>query len=133
MAMRKYLETFHIVASFYNFQNPATQLPSPLDEFARIPGVCPNQFQAGEIPLELFKQQLRTVSILNIRRMNNQPDQHSHCIHGDVALAPLYFLPRVIAANSFFSVVFTDWLSMTAALGLASRPASLRTSFRRVS
>jgi len=121
-AMWKHFETFHLIASFYDFQNPAAQLVCPLDEFSRISSVSPNELQAGELSREFFKQQPGAISILNIGRMDNQPDQQTHCIHSDVTLAAFYFLPGVIAANPFFSVVFTDWLSMTAALGLGSPP-----------
>ena len=44
-------------------------------------------------------------------------------IHYYVALAPRYLLARVVAPRPPFSVVFTDWLSMLAALGVASLPS----------
>jgi len=43
------------------------------------------------------------------------------------------FLAGVITARPPFSVVFTDWLSMIAALGLSSRPAACRTLPRKAS
>ena len=42
-------------------------------------------------------------------------------------------LTRVITAGPPFSVVFTDWLSMIAALGVASRLATSRTRTRKAS
>jgi hypothetical protein len=44
----------------------------------------------------------------------------------DVALAALDLLARVIAARAATSVVFTLWLSITPALGEASRPDASR-------
>ena len=129
-AVRQEFETLHVVASFDNLQNPTAQLLRPLDQFSRIAAIGPNEFQAGEEPHEFCEQQFGAVAVLNIRRVDHDADQEPQGVHGQVALAAFYFLPRVIAANPFFSVVFTDWLSMIAALGLASRPASLRTSSR---
>jgi hypothetical protein len=51
-----------------------------------------------------------------------------------VPLATLDLLARVIAAAiPLFSVVFTVWLSITAADGVASRPAATRTFSRNAS
>jgi hypothetical protein len=51
-------------------------------------------------------------------------------IDKDVALFAFDFLPRVVAARIDavppFSELFTLWLSMIAAVGLASRPAFSR-------
>ncbi|AQS85465.1 hypothetical protein A0U92_12500 [Acetobacter aceti] len=43
-----------------------------------------------------------------------------------MALATFDLLSSVITANSPLSVVFTDWLSITPALGEASRPSISR-------
>jgi hypothetical protein len=48
-----------------------------------------------------------------------------------VALAPLDLLTAIKAASPPFCVVFTDWLSMIAALGVGLRPAFTRTASRK--
>lgn len=123
-------EACQIVSSFNYFQHPTTQLLGPLNQLASIPAIGPNEFQARAFSLHGLQQQFRAISILNVRRMNDDCDQQPQSIYCKVPFASLYFLSRVIAANPFFSVVFTDWLSMIAALGLHFRPASLRTSSR---
>ena len=65
--------------------------------------------------------------------MNHHGQQQSHGVHYDVPLASGYPLTRVITAGLPFSVVFTDWLSMIAALGVASRPGTSRTRTRKAS
>ena len=47
-------------------------------------------------------------------------------VHRDMALAPLHLLGGVVAARAPFSVVFTDCVSMIAAVGLGSRPSRSR-------
>ena len=48
-------------------------------------------------------------------------------------LASGYPFTSVVASRPPFSVVFTDWLSMMAALGVAYRPAASRTRVRKAS
>ena len=49
--------------------------------------------------------------------MNHDGQKQAHSVHYDVPFASGYLLARVIASGPPFSVVFTDWLSMMAALG----------------
>ena len=70
------------------------------------------------------------IAILNIRSMDDGMHQQALCIDKDVALLAFDFLARVVAARVDaappFSALFTLWLSMMAAVGLASRPAFSR-------
>ena len=70
------------------------------------------------------------IAILNIRRMDDGMHQQALRIDKDVALLAFDFLARVVAARVDaappFSALFTLWLSMIAAVGLASRPAFSR-------
>ena len=50
--------------------------------------------------------------------------QQSLGVHPNMSLAALHFLAGVITPRPPFSVVFTDWLSITAPLGVDSRPAA---------
>jgi hypothetical protein len=63
--------------------------------------------------------------------MHDHTEQQSLRVDPNVALAPLDLLGGVIAARPPFSVVFTLWLSMMAAVGLASRPSLSRSIVTR--
>jgi hypothetical protein len=65
--------------------------------------------------------------------MDHYSQQQSQGIHHNMALAPRYLLAGVVAAWPPFSVVFTDWLSMIAALGVDCRPSISRTLGCKVS
>jgi hypothetical protein len=62
--------------------------------------------------------------------MHDRVHQQTGRISDDMPLPAFDFLPRVIAiwidAGPPFSALFTLWLSITAAVGLASRPANSR-------
>ena len=70
------------------------------------------------------------VAVLNIGRVDDGMHQQSLRIDEDVALLAFDLLARVIAARIQgappFSALFTLWLSMIAAVGLASRCACSR-------
>jgi hypothetical protein len=59
----------------------------------------------------------------------HQPDR----VYDEMAFPPLDLLACIVAAWPPFSVVFTLWLSMIAALGVGSRPALTRTCSRKAS
>ena len=65
--------------------------------------------------------------------MNDHGQEQSGGVHYDVALASGHLFAGVVAARPPFSVVFTDWLSMIAPLGVASRPSLSRTMGRSAS
>jgi hypothetical protein len=58
--------------------------------------------------------------------MHDQPNQIALRVGDDVALAALDLLSCVIAPRAAALGGFTDWLSITPAVGLASRPAASR-------
>ena len=70
------------------------------------------------------------VAILDIGGMNDGVQQQTQRVHQNVALLGLDFLARIITrridAGPPFSALFTLWLSMMAAVGLASRLACSR-------
>ena len=78
------------------------------------------------------KQQDAAVTILDIGGVDNGVQQQSQCIYEKVALLALDLLARIIAMRIDtappFSALLTLWLSMMAAVGLASRSPCLRHS-----
>jgi len=55
--------------------------------------------------------------------VDDDAKQEAGGIDRDMALATLDFLGGIVAARPPFSVVLTLWVSMMAAVGLASRPS----------
>ena len=78
------------------------------------------------------EQQDAAVAILDIGGMNDGVEQQAHRVYENVALLALDLLARIIAmridARPPFSALFTLWLSMMAAVGLASRSSCSRHS-----
>ena len=74
--------------------------------------------------------QCAAVTILDIGGMNDGMDQQALRIDENMPLLALDLLSRVVARrinrSPPFSALFTLWLSMTAAVGLASRPIASR-------
>lgn len=86
----------------------------------------------------------RAIPILNVGRMGDQPEQQAKGVGDDMTpfkvalepvarspLTPLIFLPVSKPEIPPLSVVLTLWVSITPALGLASRPSSSRVSIAR--
>jgi hypothetical protein len=90
-----------------------------------IGGVGKELLQERIHPEQGRKQQDATVAILDISGMNDGVEQQTQCIYEDMALLALDLLARIIAmridAGPPFSALLTLWLSMMAAVGLASR------------
>ena len=78
------------------------------------------------------QQQDAAVAILGAGGMNDGVQQQTQRVYQNVALFALDFFARIIAmrinAGPPFSALFTLWLSMMAAVGLASRCACSRHS-----
>jgi hypothetical protein len=71
------------------------------------------------------KQYDAAVTVLDIGTMNDRVKQQTKCVYEYVALLAFNFLARIITMRVDpgppFSALFTLWLSMMAAVGLASR------------
>jgi hypothetical protein len=81
--------------------------------------------------LDLLQQIPGAVGVLNIGGVNEDTEQEAGGIDPDMALAALDLLGSVVAARPPFSVVLTLWVSMIAAVGLASRPSVSRSVMTR--
>jgi len=105
---------------------------SPLELRSLIAGVGEQLRQEGIHPEHGRKQQDAAVSILNVCRVDDGVQQQAQRVYENMAFLPLDFLACIIAMRIDegppFSALFTLWLSMMAAVGLASRSACSRHS-----
>ena len=86
--------------------------------------------------LQQLQHQHRSLAVSDVGRMyhmHHQFHDQTQRIDDDVPLASAHLLARVVPADPLFSVVFTLWLSMIAALGLFFFPAFFRTLSRSAS
>ena len=127
----QHLESGDVVAAFDDLQKPAAQLLGPFDQLAGISSVGPDQLQPREQAGEFPQDQLGAVAILDIACMYDNRNNQAEGIDDNVPLSAVDLLPRIVTVYPPFSVVFTDWLSMTAADGVDCLPAARRTCSRR--
>ena len=106
------------------------QFPHPIDQSARIAAIGPYQQQARKTPYHTSEDELGSVAVLDGGRMQHDGEDQADGVDNDMSFAAVDFLAGIITAARPFSVVLTLWLSMIAALGVASRPASRRTCSR---
>ena len=130
---RQHLKVVAVPRALHNLEHPACHGPDPLDQLSSIASIGPDQPHSGKSPSQFIDDQLRSISILNIGRMHHHRKQQPHGIYNDVSLSTVDLLASVIATRPPFSVVFTDWLSMMAALGVGLPPSACRTLGRRAS
>lgn len=97
-----------------------------------ISSVSEDALNERKTPPRLPQQITRSVTVLNIGGQHAHAEQEAERVDEDVALAARDFLARIKALRVNFGApfwaAFADWLSMIAALGLASRPAASRTA-----
>jgi hypothetical protein len=92
-----------------------------------ITGICKDALNEREQCTRAFVEHgCRAVAILDIRGMNGGAQGEAERIYEKMALLALDLLSCVVAMRVVrppFSALFTLWLSMMAAVGLASRPS----------
>src|ERR1700756_49124 len=106
-----------------------------LEFLSLIAAVGKQLFQERIHPEQCRKKQNTAVAVLDIGGMNDRVQQQTQRIYENMALLALDFFARIIArridAGPPFSALFTLWLSMMAAVGLASRsPCSRHSTYR---
>lgn len=101
-----------------------------LEFWALIAAVGEELFQERVHPEEGRKKENAAIAILDIGRMNDGVKQQTQRVYENVALLTFDLFARVVAmridARPPFSALFTLWLSMMAAVGLASRSSCSR-------
>ena len=103
-----------------------------LESCALIGGVGKELLQKGMQPEHCGEQQDAAIAVLDAGGMNDGVQQQAQRIYENVALLAFDLLARIIAMRINpgppFSALFTLWLSITAAVGLACRPLCSRHS-----
>ena len=117
----------------HDLQYPTRQGHHPTDQLASVTSISPNQSQERKPSHQFVDNQPCSVSVLDVSGVDHDSQQQPYGIDGDVAFAAGHLLTSIIAARPPFSVVFTDWLSMMAALGVGSLPSKRRTFGRSTS
>jgi hypothetical protein len=118
--MRQEFEAFQIVSALDDLKlhlGALAQAPQPGDELASVSAISPDETKSRELMLESFEYQLGAVAVLNVCRMNYRDQHQTHYIDEQMSFATIDLLAGVVAVSPPFSVVLTDWESMTAALG----------------
>jgi thioesterase domain-containing protein len=95
-----------------------------------IAGIGEQLHQEGIHPEKGREEQNTAVTILHIRGMHHRMQQQTYRVDQNMPLLPFDLLARVVPgridAGPPFSALFTLWLSITQAVGLASRPIASR-------
>jgi len=95
-----------------------------------IAAVREQLLQKREFSEHCAQNENAAITILNVGRMNQPVKQQTYRIDENMPLLALDLLSYIVAvrinATPPFSALFTLWLSMTAAVGLAARPAASR-------
>jgi hypothetical protein len=119
--------------TFDNLQSPPAELGRPAYQLAGVTTIGPDDLEAGKQSTNLPQHELGSVAVLDVGGVHDDTQYQTEHIDHDVSLSALDFLARVVPAVPPFSTVFTDWLSMIAAVGVGFRPAPTRTCSRRAS
>lgn len=107
---------------------------APVLELTLVAGIGPDGLESGiAVPVELGEDLLGSITILYVGLVNRKSMNQPEGIDRNVALSAAYLLAGIVAPGPPFSVVFTDWLSRTAALGEGSWPSARRSSSRSAS
>ena len=123
----QHLEAVAVRIAAHYAQHPTTGGPSPRHQPASVGGISPDELKPGKPVQLLYQDQLGPIPVLDVGGVNPYGQEQAGGVHYDMALAPRYLLASVVAPRPPFSVGFTDWLSINAALGVASRPSFSRT------
>jgi hypothetical protein len=124
----------HVIGAFDDLGFEARQHASQagVEGGSLIGGVGKELGQKRMQPEHRGEQQDAAIAILNVGGMNNGVQQQAQCIYQKMAFLALDLLARIIARRVDpgppFSALFTLWLSMMAAVGLASRSLCSRHS-----
>jgi hypothetical protein len=111
---------------------PAKRLFDPLHKATfLVRTVDPDQLEPRKAAFEQLQEVFAACVIQKTSLMYQDVEDQTQGVDEDMPLAPFDFLAAVIPASPPFWLVFTDWLSMIAALGVGSRPIRTRVFSRK--
>ncbi len=100
---RQNLEATDVVGPFHDLQldraKVAPEVSYPLDKLSGVAAVRPDVAQAQEGVGETGEQELRAVTILNVRGMDDDRQDETERVDEDVSLASTDFLARIVTAR----------------------------------
>ncbi len=125
------LETLGLGGTLNHLDPPGGIGHGPAQLLAAVGAVSKDRLQEGKEPAGVAIQNPKgAVAVLQVGRVDDDGEDQAEGVDEEMALLALDLLARVIArrvdARPPFSALFTLWLSITPALGLASRPSSSR-------
>jgi hypothetical protein len=109
---------------------PRAQRPDPVDQRPSIGAIGPDAAQPGKLMPEDFQHLRGPIAVLHAGGRDDDGQDPSERVDEKMPFAAFDLFVGVKAADPPFSVVLTDWLSMTPALGWRCLPAATRTSPR---
>ncbi len=116
---------------FDDLDLPAELRIDPLAEaFLLICAIGPDQLETRKVSPQRRKQELATASVLKVGFMHQHMQDQPIRVDEQMTFPALDLFSPIEAAKPPFWLVFTDWLSMIAALGVGSRPCFTRTCSR---
>ena len=125
------LEALLARRAFDDLDFPRGGLHGSAQLFAAVGAVGEDRLQEGKQPASVaIQNQKGAVAVLYVGRVDDDGEDQAEGVDQEMALLAFDLLARVIArrvdARPPFSAPFTLWLSITAALGEASRPSRSR-------
>jgi hypothetical protein len=110
---------FRGIGALGDFQTdlaPRAQRPDSVDQGPSVGAIGPDRAQPGTLMPQDFRHLLRPIAVLRAGGRDDGQDQ-SERADEELPFAAFDLSVGVEAADPPFSVVLTDWLSMTPALG----------------
>ena len=98
----KDLKSVLLCGTPHHFQTPATNVPGPLHQLARVGAVSPDPLQPGEAAHQPAQHQLGSIPVLHVGRVYRHRQQQTLSIHHDMPLASLHLLARIVPPRPLF-------------------------------
>jgi hypothetical protein len=128
-----HFKPFSGIGALGDFQTdlaPRAQRPDPVDQGPSIGTIGPDAAQPRTLMPEDCQHLLGPIAVLHAGGRDDDGQDQSERVDEDMPFAAFDLFVGVEAADPPFSVVLTDWLSMTPALDWRRLPAATRTSPR---
>src|SRR5574344_1475763 len=114
----------HVIAAADDLQRAACGLLHGKLTTARIAAIRPKMLEGLVSSVGALDHLQGPVPVLPVRRLDPDSQRKPGHVGDEVSLPPWGLFARIVAAEPPLSVVFTVWLSMIPALGLADRPSN---------